>query len=144
MPVVAGKYFPVGQAQCCRPSLLYKNGTQRLLRRCDSSIPGACGQSDGGSQVSCDARDDPAAAMSLGRLAHGYAHVLKAPGFGVTGSDYIPQAPAECCSVCLDPAEPVLARPCEASNFCNGHGHCSPAGRCLCNAGWMVRARWAV
>lgn len=139
----AEKYFPIGQAQCCRPSLLYKNGTQRLLRRCDGTVPGACGQPAGGSLVSCDSSDDPAAALALGRLAYGYAHVLKAPGFGVTGGDYIPQAPAECCSVCLDPSEPILALPCEASNFCNGHGHCSTAGRCLCNAGWTVRRlRW--
>lgn len=128
------KFYPLGQATCCRPALLYKNGSQRLLHRCES-VPGACGPSTGGSQVSCDARDDPAAVQDLGRLIYGFSGVMQAPGFGV-GNNYIPLAPARCCGVCLDTSEPALGRPCEAANFCNARGQCTPTGRCACNTGW--------
>jgi hypothetical protein len=94
------RFYPVGQATCCRPALLLRNGTQRLLRRC----AGSCGApgGGGGSQISCGGADDLAAAAAGGRLLAGWSAVLRQPGAALGLSDAIPLAPARCCGACLD------------------------------------------
>ena len=124
------RYYPVGPAQCCRPALLLRNGSTRLLRRC-----GGCGAPTGGSEVSCGG-DDVAASQAGGRLLAGWAGVLRQPGSTLGLGDAIPLAPAQCCGVCLDPAESACGLPCETSNFCSGHGSCGVSGRCVCDSGW--------
>lgn len=127
------KYYPVGQATCCRPALLLRNGTQRALRRCSS--PALCGPSTGGTGVSC-AGDDLADVAATGRLAAGFGGLLRPPGELGLGHA-IPTAPAHCCSVCLDAASPARAPACEALNGCSGHGACGFGGRaCACDPGW--------
>ena len=121
---------PVGPAQCCRPALLLRNGSTRLLRRC-----AGCGAPTGGSEVSCGG-DDEASSQAGGRLLSGWAGVLRQPGSALGLGDAIPLAPAQCCGVCLDAAEPARGLPCETSNFCSGHGSCGVSGRCVCDAGW--------
>ena len=54
--------FYLRSATCCRPALLLRNGTQRLLRRCSAAT--ACGSAEGGSQVSCGPVDEPGALRS--------------------------------------------------------------------------------
>ena len=124
------RYYPIGNALCCRPALLLHNGSTRLLRRC-----AGCGSPTGGSEVSCGG-DDEAASQAGGRLLSGWAGVLRQPGSTLGLGDAIPLAPAQCCGVCLDASEPARGLPCEASNFCSGHGACGVNGRCVCDAGW--------
>jgi hypothetical protein len=133
------RYYPVGAATCCRPALLLRNGTQRLLRRC-SSAGAACGAPTPGSEVSCGGADDLAAAAEGGRLLAGWSSVLRQPGSALGLADAIPLAPARCCGACLDAATPARGLPCEALNFCSAHGACGVAGRCVCDHGWSGAA----
>jgi hypothetical protein len=124
------RYYPIGPAQCCRPALLLRNGSTRLLRRC-----AGCGAPTGSSEVSCGG-DDEASSQAGGRLLSGWAGVLRQPGSALGLGDAIPMAPAQCCGVCLDAAEPARGLPCELNNWCSGHGACGVNGRCVCDAGW--------
>ena len=126
--------FYLRSATCCRPALLLRNGTQRLLRRCSAAT--ACGSAEGGSQVSCGPVDEPGALQFVGRLVNGWSGVLREPGASLGLADAIPTGPARCCAVCLDTDTPALALPCEANNFCSGHGACGASGRCTCDRGW--------
>lgn len=126
------RYYPVGQATCCRPALLLRNGTQRLLGRC----PQGCGPQALGSQVSCSPNDDTASVQIQAQLLHGWTGVLREPGAQLGLSDTLPVGPAQCCPVCLDTDTPSRALPCEANNFCSGHGACGSTGQCVCDPGW--------
>jgi len=128
------RFYPVDQATCCRPALLLTNGSTRMLRRCSGA--GGCFEAITGSGVSCAAEDTPAALRASGRLVHGWASVLREPGSTIGLSSRIPTAPARCCAVCLDPAEPAVSRPCDTLNFCSGHGSCGLGGQCTCDSGW--------
>ena len=127
------RYYPVGQATCCRPTLLLRNGSQRLLSSCAA---GCASQADG-SQVSCSVNDDVGGVQMAGRLIRGWGSVLREPGAQLGLSDAIPMGPAQCCGVCLDTATPARSLPCEAANFCSAHGACSAYGQCVCDHGWM-------
>ena len=126
------RYYPVGQATCCRPTLLLRNGSQRLLSSCTA---GCAAQTDG-SQVSCAPSDDAGGVQMAGRLIHGWGSVLREPGAQLGLSDAIPMGPAQCCGICLDTATPARSLPCEAANFCSAHGACSAYGQCVCDHGW--------
>ena len=126
------RFYPVGPALCCRPGALLHDGTVQLLKRCAQCAPPAAGNSE----VSCGGFDNVESAVQGGTLLAGWAGVLKQTGAVAGVTDVIPLAPAECCGVCLDPAEVPRELPCEAAIACSGHGSCGAGGHCVCDEGW--------
>jgi len=122
------QFYPVGSAQCCTPTLLYASGKTQPLEHC------SCADAPSPGGISCGKVNSVGAAQAAGRVIRGFEHRLQ--DRVVHGSDWaIPEAPAECCDLCVSSVKPS-DHPCEAMNFCNGHGVCSFDGFCRCEPGW--------
>ncbi|KAG1676824.1 hypothetical protein FOA52_010333 [Chlamydomonas sp. UWO 241] len=106
-------FYPVGQVECCTPTVLLDTGDLFEVRRCN------CTQS---ATKDCGGLDSHKLLWGVGEQRQN------------RGGESLPIAPLECCSLCLgekrlDPST------CLDLKRCNGHGLCE-LGACRCYEGW--------
>ena len=126
----AEKYFyPTGNAQCCAPRLLLRDGTEIQTERCE------CTRQTSQYSVGCGAANTPESAEQASALIYAFENEVSAMSTGGSVVQ-VPVTPLSCCKVCVSPnAEPVTET-CESLDFCNGRGACGADGHCTCDKGW--------
>ena len=123
-------YYPTGNAQCCSPRLLLRDGDELPVERC------FCTEQSAAYAVGCGAANTPDSAQASGALIYAFDNEVSA--LSALGEKIeVPVTPVRCCKLCLSPNARPAMNDCSPLNYCGGNGDCTVDGHCQCKTGWM-------
>ena len=123
-------YYPTGNAQCCSPRLLLRDGDELPVEQC------FCTEQSAAYAVGCGAANTPDSAQASGALIYAFDNEVSA--LSALGEKIeVPVTPVRCCKLCLSPNARPAMNDCSPLNYCGGNGDCTVDGHCQCKTGWM-------
>ena len=114
---------PTGNAQCCSPRLLLRDGDELPVERC------FCTEQSAAYAVGCGAANTPDSAQASGALIYAFDNEVSA--LSALGEKIeVPVTPVRCCKLCLSPNARPAMNDCSPLNYCGGNGDCTVDGHC--------------